>query len=98
MALGERRQDNNGEALRRRRTDHLLPPPAKKLPWPLLALDGIGALLVGLGAGEHFGGLPLLSRVVSVPNIALVAMGVGGVLMGFAVFGIVAAMRQRKAA
>ncbi|HEY1076061.1 MAG TPA: hypothetical protein VGE51_05180 [Fontimonas sp.] len=75
-----------------------MPPPSRKFPWPLFVLDGIGALLLGLGAAEHFGKLPLLSRIVEVPDIALIAMGVGGVLMGFAVVGIVAAMRQRHAA
>lgn len=99
MALGERRQqDNNGADLRRRRTDQLLPPPTRKLPWPLFLLDGIGAVLLGLGAAEHFGKLPLLSRVINVPNIAVIAMGVGGVLMGFAVFGILAALKQRNPA
>ncbi len=100
MAVGDRRPDgsNSGAALPRQRSDQQLRLPAQKLPSPLLVLDGLGAVALGLGAAEYFGKVPLLSRVVDVPDVALIAMVAGGVLMGIAVAGIVITVVRRNAA
>ncbi len=99
MAAGDRRWAGSGSSVsqQQRRTDQPLRPQALKLPLPLLVLDGVGAVALGLGAAEHFGKAPLLSRVVDVPDIALIAMVMGGVLMGIAVAGIVITVMRRNA-
>lgn len=66
------------------------------IPLPLIALDGAGALLFALGAAGHFGGLALLTTVLpQMPSVDLIAMVLGGVLMGIAMVGIVRATLQR---
>jgi hypothetical protein len=65
-------------------------------PLPLIALDGAGALLFALGAAGHFGGVALLAQLLpQVPNVNLVAMGIGAGLMAIAMVGIVRAALQR---
>lgn len=70
-------------------------------PFPpsLLMFDGIGAFLVALGVGERLGHVPLLSRVVAVPDIDLIAIVAGGLMMAVAMVGIVrVALEKAKAA
>jgi hypothetical protein len=102
MAAGDRRWEGNSAlaGVQKQTADREAHPRALKLPLPLplLLLDGAGAVLIGLGAGEHFGKVPLLSRLLDVPDIALIAMVVGGVMMGIAVTGIVMTVIRRNAA
>lgn len=72
-----------------------------KLPIPLhlIVLDGVGALLFALGIAERLGQVPLLSRLVAVPDIDLIAIVAGGIIMAVAMVGIVrAALEKAKAA
>ncbi len=74
------------------------------LPFPLwlLAVDGFGALVFALGAVGHFANVGLLRALLpAVAGIDVLAMVIGGVMMGLAMGGIVSAMlrtRRRLAA
>lgn len=67
------------------------------LPFPpaLLALDAVGAVLLGLGAAEHFGDVALLGAWTGHADAAVIAMAVGAVAMIVAAAGIVSAMIAR---
>lgn len=74
-------------------------PPAglSSLPFPpaLLALDVVGAALLGLGAAEHFGNVALLTAWTGCADAALIAMALGAVAMIVAAAGIVSALLAR---
>jgi hypothetical protein len=70
--------------------------PGLPLPLPLIVVDGIGALIFALGAAGHFGNVGVLMALLpGVPQIDLLAMLAGGVLMAFAMIGIVRAALRR---
>jgi len=65
-------------------------------PLPLIALDGVGCLLLALGIAERVGATSLLSSTIPVPEIDLIAIVLGGVMMTLAMVGIVRAVLARK--
>ncbi|TJY60962.1 hypothetical protein E4T66_09950 [Sinimarinibacterium sp. CAU 1509] len=65
-------------------------------PLPLILLDGAGSLLLALGIAERVGAVSLLSIMIPVPQIDLVAIVLGGIMMSVAMIGIVRAVRTRK--
>jgi hypothetical protein len=70
--------------------------PGLPFPLSLVVVDGLGALLFALGAAGHFGNVRLLSSLLpEVSGINLLAMLLGGALMGFAMIGIVRATLRR---
>lgn len=70
---------------------------SEKLPFPLwvLGLDALGAVLLGLGAAEFFGGTPLLSAWTGDPQAPRDAMIAGAVMLVVAAIGIVRAVLAR---
>jgi hypothetical protein len=70
--------------------------PGLPFPLSLIVLDGIGALMFALGAAGHFGNVGLLTALLpDVPQINLLAMLVGGLLMAVAMVCIVRAALRR---
>ncbi|WKE64579.1 chemotaxis protein [Gallaecimonas kandeliae] len=50
-------------------------------PIPLLLLDMVGVLLLGLGLGEHFGDLGLVPPSLRFPHFDIALMAAGALLM-----------------
>jgi hypothetical protein len=65
-------------------------------PPPLILLDGIGCLLLGLGIAERVGAVSVLSSTIPVPGIDLIAIVLGAIMMTLAMVGIVRAVLARK--
>ena len=55
--------------------------PPFKIPLTLVLLDGLGAVLLGLGAAKYFAGIDMLPAKLHFESDAIVLMFAGGVLM-----------------
>lgn len=55
--------------------------PPFKIPLILVLLDGLGAVLLGLGAAKYFAGIDMLPAKFHFESDAIVLMFAGGVLM-----------------